>query len=153
MNTNAEKISEWRHANHYDTLNGPLLRKLLSLTTLRGANLSCAPLRNADLWDANLRGADLTDANLADSNHWGGMPISTPSGYLSHADAVLAALATPTPAMVEAGAEALFEESQGLDQDNSWDDPLPDEWRAAWHEAAEAVITAALTAAFKEGKA
>ena len=76
-----------------------------------------------------------------------------PRGYLRHADAVLAALATPTPAMVEAGAKALFEESQELDQDNSWDDPLPDEWRAAWRAAAEAVITAALTAAFKEGEA
>lgn len=73
--------------------------------------------------------------------------------YLRRADAALAALATPTPAMVEAGAKALFEESQELDQDNSWDDPLPDEWRATWHEAAESVITAALTAAIKEGKA
>lgn len=100
MTTNAEKISAWRKANPYDTLSGPLLRKLLSLTTLRGANLSYAPLRKADLWDedlqdtnlggadltdveldrANLAGVNLEDANLADSNHWGGMPISTPSG-------------------------------------------------------------------------
>lgn len=70
-------------------------------------------------------------------------------GWGRYADAALTALATPTPAMVEAGAKALFEESQGLDQDNSWDDPLPDEWRAAWHEAAEAVITAALTAVWE----
>ena len=91
---------------------------------------------------------------VALSNNWRRMHTNEALGMQRMlADAVLVALATPTPAMVEAGAKALFEESQGLDQDNSCDDPLPDEWRAAWHEAAEAVITAALTAAFKEGKA
>ena len=87
---------------------------------------------------------------VALSNNWNRMHTNEALGMqLMLADAVLDALATPTPAMVEAGAKALFEESQGLDQDNSWDDPLPDEWRAAWHEAAEAVITAALTAVWE----
>ena len=60
MNKNAEKIGAWRQANPGTTLNGSLLRELLSLADLTGANLT----------DADLRGADL----------WGGMPISTPSG-------------------------------------------------------------------------
>jgi len=45
---------------------------------------------------------------------------------------------------VEAGARALFEESQELDQDNSWDDALPDDWREAWRYQAREVIVAAL---------
>lgn len=51
---------------------------------------------------------------------------------------------TITDEMVERGARALFEESQELDQDNSWDDPLPDEWRDAWRYQARCVIEAAL---------
>ena len=46
--------------------------------------------------------------------------------------------------IIEAGARALFEVSQELDQDNSWDDPLPDDWRQTWKDAAEEVITEAL---------
>ena len=52
---------------------------------LTDANLTDANLRFAHLTGADLGGANLTDANLrfADlcgANHWGGMPISTPSG-------------------------------------------------------------------------
>ena len=100
MTTNAEKISVWRQANPGTTLNGSLLRELLSLADLGGANLTGANLTGADLtganlagadlwgadlwgadlWGANLRGANLAGANLTDANRWGGMPISTPSG-------------------------------------------------------------------------
>ena len=45
---------------------------------------------------------------------------------------------------IEAAAEALFEESQGLDQDNNWDDALPDEWRQTWLDAAESALYAML---------
>ena len=65
MTTNAEKISAWRQANPYATMNASLLREVLSLTNLGGADLGGADLRGADLWGAGLRG---------------GMPISTPSG-------------------------------------------------------------------------
>ena len=75
MTTNAEKISAWRQANPRTVLSAPLLCELLSLTTLRDANLLGANLRGA-----NLRGADLRGANLRGANYWGGMPISTPSG-------------------------------------------------------------------------
>ena len=46
-------------------------------------------------------------------------------------------------ARVEAAAKALFEESQGLDQDNDWNDPLPDDWRNEWKHAASEVLAAA----------
>ena len=49
-----------------------------------------------------------------------------------------------TDEMVERGAKALFGESQELDQDNSWDDALPDEWREEWKYQARNVIEAAL---------
>ena len=39
MTTNAEKISAWRQANPGTALNGSLLRELLSLANLRGADL------------------------------------------------------------------------------------------------------------------
>ena len=105
MNTNAEKISEWRQTNPYTTMNASLLREVLSLTNLCGADLGGADLWGAglcgaNLWGAglcgadlggadlgganltgaNLGGANLTGANLTGANYWGGMPISTPSG-------------------------------------------------------------------------
>jgi hypothetical protein len=46
---------------------------------------------------------------------------------------------------VEAAARVLFEESQELDQDNSWDDALPDDWRGVWLYQAREILTAALT--------
>lgn len=46
-------------------------------------------------------------------------------------------------ARVEAAAKALFEESQGLDQGNDWNDPLPDEWRNEWKYVAGEVLAAA----------
>ena len=80
MTTNTEKISEWRQANPYTTMNASLLREVLSLTNLRGADLRGANLGDANLRGANLRGADLRGANLGGANLGGGMPISTPSG-------------------------------------------------------------------------
>lgn len=47
-------------------------------------------------------------------------------------------------AAIEAGAKALFEESQGLDQENDWGDDLPQEWREEWKYVARETITAAL---------
>ena len=51
-----------------------------------------------------------------------------------------------TEEQIEAAARVLFEESQELDQDNSWDDELPDEWRETWRYMAEMCINAALSA-------
>lgn len=48
-----------------------------------------------------------------------------------------------TDDQVEAAARAIFEEWQELDQDNSWDDPLPDDWRGAWLYVARAALEAA----------
>ena len=45
---------------------------------------------------------------------------------------------------IDAAAEALFDESQELGQENSWDDPLPDEWRESWRDAAREALEAAL---------
>ncbi len=45
---------------------------------------------------------------------------------------------------IDAAAEALFDEAQELDQENSWGDPLPDEWRESWRDAAREAIEAAL---------
>ena len=63
-------------------------------------------------------------------------------------------------ARIEAAAKALFNESQGLDQDNEWDDPLPDDWRNEWKHvasevlaAADAVVTVDEAALIREAKA
>ena len=76
MTTNAEKISAWRQANPYTTMNASLLREVLSLTNLWGADLGGADLGAANLWgadlgDANLGGADLRGANLRAADLWG----------------------------------------------------------------------------------
>ena len=76
MTTNAEKISAWRQANPYTTMNASLLREVLSLTNLWSANLWGADLRGAnlggaDLGGADLRGANLGGANLGGANLWG----------------------------------------------------------------------------------
>jgi hypothetical protein len=51
-------------------------------------------------------------------------------------------MTTPQEA-IEAAAQAIFEELQELDQDNSWDD-LPDEWRQEWLHTAREGIEAAM---------
>ncbi len=45
---------------------------------------------------------------------------------------------------VEAAARAIFEEQQDLEQDDSWDDDIPEDWRDEWLYVARAAITEAL---------
>lgn len=62
MMTNAEKIQEWRNTHPDERITAEILRGVLNLDTLRGADL-----RGADLWRANLRRANLRDADLQDA--------------------------------------------------------------------------------------
>jgi hypothetical protein len=57
------QVKAWRSGHPGERITDQLLRDLLGLDTLRGANLGGANLRGADLRDANLWGADLRDAN------------------------------------------------------------------------------------------
>ena len=59
MTTNAEKIQEWRTANPHAVLTEQVLKQVLDLPTLGGADLY-----GADLYGANLYGADLCGAYL-----------------------------------------------------------------------------------------
>lgn len=90
---------------------------------------------------------------VALSNNWRRMHTNEALGMQRMlADAVLVALATPTPAMVEAGAEAIFDEERNASMGGvprpDWDD-LEDVGKEPYRVLARA----ALTAAFKEGKA
>lgn len=73
MMTNAEKIQEWRNTHPAERITAEILRGVLNLDTLwgadlQGANLQDADLRGANLWGANLWGADLRGANLQDAD-------------------------------------------------------------------------------------
>ncbi|MGV4377966.1 pentapeptide repeat-containing protein [Trueperella pyogenes] len=71
MMTNAEKIQEWRNTHPGERITAEILRGVLSLDTLWGADLRHANLWGANLWGANLWGADLRHANLWGANLWG----------------------------------------------------------------------------------
>ena len=50
------------------TTGGKMKKRLISLTSLKGADLSDADLSGANLTGANLRDADLSRANLTGAN-------------------------------------------------------------------------------------
>lgn len=87
-----------------------------------------------------------------DDREWAELDRADQEFWYCYADAALTALATPTPAMVEAGAEAIFDEERNASMGGmpwpDWDDSEDvgkEQYRVLAH--------AALTAAFKEGEA
>ncbi|WP_341741333.1 pentapeptide repeat-containing protein [Trueperella pyogenes] len=68
MMTNAEKIQEWRNTHPAERITAEILRGVLNLDTLRGADLRGANLWDANLWDADLQGANLWHADLRNAD-------------------------------------------------------------------------------------
>ena len=68
MNTNADRIAEWRAAHPTERLTAPILLDILGMTTLRGADLHGADLHGANLHGAYLHGAYLHGADLCWAN-------------------------------------------------------------------------------------
>ena len=66
--TNADKIQQLLNGNPDTQITEQILRDMLGVDSLYGADLTGANLRGANLWDANLTDADLTDADLTGAN-------------------------------------------------------------------------------------
>ena len=67
MSTNAEKIDQWRSQQPGKRITTDIIRDVLGLESLRGADLCGANLRGANLSRADLSRADLCGANLREA--------------------------------------------------------------------------------------